>query len=71
MREVVVPTSTTKMEISWCTQLFSKWMDFSSISENTLKYYVNLLNLQPRKRINYKTPYEVFFHKNLKLHNSC
>lgn len=52
-------------------QFFPKWMDFSSISEKQLKYYVRLINLRPRKRLNYKTPYEIFFHTSLNLCDSC
>ena len=52
-------------------QFFPKWMDFSNISQNQLKYYVSLINLRPRKRLGYKTPYEVFFNKKLNLCDSC
>ncbi len=51
-------------------QFFPKWMDFSHVSQNTLKYYVSLINSRPRKRLNYKTPSEVFFNKHLKLCDS-
>jgi transposase, IS30 family len=52
-------------------QFFPKKTDFASVSENQLKYYVSLVNFRPRKRLNYKTPHEVFFNKSLKLCNSC
>lgn len=52
-------------------QFFPKKTDFALVSENQLKYYVSLINFRPRKRLNYKTPHEVFFNKSLKLCNSC
>lgn len=52
-------------------QFFPKWKDFSDISQETLKYYVSLINSRPRKRLGYKTPSEVFLNKNLKLCDSC
>ena len=48
-------------------QFFPKKTDFSDISEKDLQYVVNLINLRPRKRLNYKTPYEVFFNVNLNM----
>ena len=52
-------------------QFIPKKIDFEKISQNQLKYYVSLINSRPRKRLNYKTPAEVFFNKNLKLCVSC
>ena len=52
-------------------QFAPKKTDFEKITQNQLKYYVSLINSRPRKRLNYKTPNEVFFNKNLKLCVSC
>jgi IS30 family transposase len=45
-------------------QFFPKWTDFSTISKQKLQYYVYLINYRPRKRLNYKTPYYLFFNQN-------
>lgn len=42
-------------------QFLPKKTDFQTISKNQLKYYVSLINSRPRKRLNFKTPNEVFF----------
>lgn len=52
-------------------QFTPKKTDFEKISQKQLKYYVSLINSRPRKRLNYKTPTEIFFNKNLKLCVSC
>lgn len=52
-------------------QFTPKKTDFEKITQNQLKYYVSLINSRPRKRLDYKTPSEVFFNKNLKLCVSC
>jgi IS30 family transposase len=51
-------------------QFFPKKTDFELISQNQLKYYVSLINFRPRKRLNYKTPHEVFLGKQFKLCSS-
>ena len=57
---------------NWLLRQFApKKTDFEKITQNQLKYYVSLINSRPRKRLNYKTPNEVFFNKNLKLCVSC
>jgi len=52
-------------------QFTPKKTDFKNITQNQLKYYVHLINSRPRKRLQYKTPAEVFFNKNLNLCVSC
>lgn len=52
-------------------QFVPKKTDFKNITQNQLKYYVSLINSRPRKRLNYKTPSEVFLNKYLKLCVSC
>jgi IS30 family transposase len=52
-------------------QFFPKKTDFENFSQNQLQYFVSMINSRPRKRLNYKTPYEVFFDKNLKLCSFC
>ena len=44
-------------------QFMPKKTDFESVSENKLKFYIGLINSRPRKRLNWKTPNEVFFGK--------
>jgi len=61
----------TNENTNWLLRQFApKKTDFQLISENQLKYYVSLINFRPRKRLNYKTPHEVFFWKEIKLCNS-
>jgi len=48
-------------------QFIPKKIDFKTVSKKQLEKYTELINLRPRKRLNYKSPYEVFFKKNLKL----
>lgn len=53
---------------NWLIRQFApKKTDFELISQNQLKFYVSLINFRPRKRLNYKTPHEVFFDKDFKL----
>lgn len=40
---------------------FPKGYDFHSLDEDTLNYVVALINHRPRKCLEWKTPYEVFF----------
>jgi len=62
----------TNENTNWLIRQFApKKTDFESFSQNQLKYYVSLINYRPRKRLNYKTPHEVFFSKFLKLCSSC
>lgn len=42
-------------------EYFPKKTDFEKITKNQLQYYVSLINHRPRKRLKYKTPYEVFY----------
>lgn len=57
---------------NWLLRQFTpKKTDFKNFSQNQLKYYVSLINSRPRKRLNYKTPAEVFFWKQTKLCVSC
>lgn len=56
---------------NWLIRQFTpKKTDFELISQNQLKYFISLINFRPRKRLNYKTPHEVFFEKEIKLCNS-
>lgn len=48
-------------------QFIPKKTDFKTVTHKELEKYTELINLRPRKRLNYKSPYEVFFKKNLKL----
>jgi IS30 family transposase len=48
-------------------QFIPKKTDFKTVSKENLEKYTKLINLRPRKRLHYKTPYEVFFKKKLKL----
>lgn len=51
----------TNENTNWLLRQFlPKKTDFQKISKNQLKYYVALVNSRPRKRLWYKTPYEVF-----------
>ncbi len=53
---------------NWLLRQFApKKTDFEKITQNQLKYYISLINFRPRKRLNYKTPHEVFFDKQFKL----
>lgn len=52
----------TNENTNWLIRQFTpKKTDFSSVSPKQLQYYVSLINSRPRKRLNYKTPHEVFF----------
>lgn len=52
----------TNENTNWLLRQFiPKKTDFQLISENQLKYFISLINFRPRKRLNYKTPHEVFF----------
>lgn len=49
---------------NWLIRQFApKKTDFEKITQNQLKYYISLINFRPRKRLNYRTPHEVFFDK--------
>lgn len=48
-------------------QFIPKKTDFKTITKEELEKYTEMINLRPRKRLNYKSPYEVFYKKNLKL----
>lgn len=52
----------TNENTNWLIRQFlPKKTDFKSISQNQLQYFVKLINSRPRKRLSYKSPYEVFF----------
>ena len=56
---------------NWLIRQFApKKTDFELITQNQLKFYVSLINFRPRKRLNYKTPHEIFFGKDFKLCSS-
>ena len=48
-------------------QYFPKKMDFSSITQKQLNLVMKKLNHRPRKTLNSRTPYEVFFNINVAL----
>ncbi len=48
-------------------EYFPKGMHFVNISKEEVKKVERILNNRPRKRLNYYTPKEVFFRKNLKI----
>lgn len=55
----------TNENTNWLLRQFTpKKTDFSSVSPKQLQYYVSLINSRPRKRLNYRTPNEVFFDTN-------
>lgn len=61
----------TNENTNWLLRQFlPKKTDFELISQNQLIYFVSLINFIPRKRLNYKTPHEVFFSKKIYLCNS-
>ena len=61
----------TNENTNWLIRQFApKKTDFEKLTQNQLKFYVSLINFRPRKRLNYKTPHEVFFEKDFKLCNS-
>lgn len=56
---------------NWLIRQFApKKTDFEKLTQNQLKFYVSLINFRPRKRLNYKTPHEIFFGKDFKLCSS-
>ncbi len=61
----------TNENTNWLLRQFApKKTDFEKLTQNQLKFYVSLINFRPRKRLNYKTPHEIFFGKDFKLCNS-
>jgi len=40
-----------------------KGTDFRTVSDKQIKYIEYLINSRPRKRLGWKTPYEVFYEK--------
>ena len=61
----------TNENTNWLIRQFApKKTDFEKLTQNQLKFYVSLINFRPRKRLNYKTPHEIFFGKDFKLCNS-
>ena len=42
-------------------QYFPKSMDFTSIDKNDIRWVMDRLNHRPRKKLGFKTPYEVFY----------
>ncbi len=42
-------------------RFFPKKTDFKSITDEEIQWVEYLLNSRPRKRLGWKTPYEVFF----------
>lgn len=53
----------TNENTNWLLRQFlPKKTDFKNISQNQLKKFVFLLNSRPRKKLNFLTPFEVFFY---------
>lgn len=50
-------------------QFIPKGTDFNNVSQEELAKYVHLINNRPRKRLAWKTPYEVFFKQNVASHS--
>lgn len=48
-------------------QFIPKKTDFKTVTHKELEKYTELINFRPRKRLNYKSPHEVFYKKNLKM----
>jgi IS30 family transposase len=48
-------------------QFFPKKSFFATINQEQVKVVVKLINNRPRKRLNYLTPYEVFYNKKSKI----
>lgn len=44
-------------------QFFSKKTNFATITQKEVQKAVRLLNNRSRKRLNYSTPYEIFYEK--------
>ncbi|PIT89109.1 MAG: hypothetical protein COU27_02055 [Candidatus Levybacteria bacterium CG10_big_fil_rev_8_21_14_0_10_36_7] len=44
-------------------QFFPKKSSFATITQNEIEKAVRLINRRPRKRLNYLTPYEIFYAK--------
>lgn len=58
----------TNENTNWLLRQFiPKRTDFDTVSIKKLENYTELINLRPRKRLGYKSPYEVFYKKNLKM----
>ena len=51
---------TCENTIGLLREFIPKGADLTKVSEEDLQYYVKLINGRPRKRLNYKTPIEVF-----------
>jgi IS30 family transposase len=57
----------TNENTNWLIRWYiSKKTDFRKIKKDYLEEITKEINLRPRKRLNYKTPYEVFWWKKLK-----
>ena len=57
----------TNENTNWLLRWFiPKKTDFSTITKKQLEEFTKSINLRPRKRLWYKTPYEVFWGKKLK-----
>ena len=52
-------------------QYYPKWTSFTCVKEHELQEVVKKLNWRPRKRLNYKTPEEVFWGKRKALTKIC
>ena len=48
-------------------EYFPKGSDLTFIDEHTIQLWENKLNNRPRKCLNWKTPYEVFYEENVHL----
>jgi IS30 family transposase len=44
-------------------QFFPKQINFATITQREVQKAIRLLNHRPRKRLNFKTPYEIFYQK--------
>ena len=48
-------------------EYFPKGRDFTMVDDQTIQLWENKLNNRPRKCLNWKTPYEVFYEENVHL----
>ena len=48
-------------------EYFPKGRDFTMVDDQTIQLWENKLNNRPRKFLNWKTPYEVFYEENVHL----
>lgn len=58
---------TVENTVGLLRQFISRKTNISELNDEVLDYFEGLMNHRPRKKLNYKTPYEVYFNKNVAL----